>query len=262
MDRFSGFQDAFSDALRGNLGAIEPWVCPRHPDTPGMAVYRNTITRGSIDVLASTFSTVVTMVGEDWFRAAAAVYVGAHPPTTPSLLRYGADFPAWLSAFEPARDTPYLPAIARLDRLWWDAYFAADADALDPQALSVLSAEDLENTGLRLHPSVRIAEFDHNLASLWQAHRQDAPSREFGIAEGTECILIARSGLEVEGTIITPASHAFLAACRVGASVMTAADRAVATDPTASLPDLIRPLLVAGVFTHLAAARPGSEHDD
>ncbi len=262
MDRFSGFQDAFSDALAGDVAAIEPWVSPRHPDKPGMAVYRNTITRGSIDVLASTFSTVVTVVGEDWFRAAAAVYVGDHPPTTPSLLRYGADFPDWLSVFEPARDTPYLPALARLDRLWWDAYFAADAEALDPQALSVLLAEDLENTGFRLHPSVRVAAFDHNLASLWLAHRQDAPSGEFEIAEGTECILIARSGLDVEGTIITPASHAFLSACQVGASVMTAAGRVVAADPTASLRDLIGPLLVAGVFTHLAAARPGSDHDN
>jgi hypothetical protein len=115
---------------------------------------------------------------------------------------------------------------------------------------------------LRLHPSVGISAFDHNLASLWLAHRQEAPPGEFEITEVPEYLLIVRSGLEVGCMIITAASYAFLEACQAGESVLTAAGRALAADPGASLPDIVRTHLVGGVFTSLTEKRPGSAHDD
>ena len=261
MRSLGSFQDALGDALRGDVGAIAPWLATSLSDTPGLSVYRNTVTRGSVDVLVATFSTVVRMVGEDWFRAAAAIYVADRPPSTPSLLSYGEDFPDWLSTFPQAQDTPYLSAIACLDRLWWEAYFAAEADILDPEAVSRLDAEELESTTLRLHPSVRLAAFDHNLGSLWLKHRDDASPGEFEITDTAECVLIVRGGLQVESKTISPASHAFLAACQAEKSVMAAAGRALSIDQAASLPEIIGAHLAAGVLSSVAAARAESDHD-
>jgi hypothetical protein len=240
---------------------MAPWLDGAPDETPGLAVYRNTVTRGSIDVLAATFSTVVRIVGEDWFRAAAATYVADRLPSTPSLLRYGDDFAQWLSSFPPAQDTPYLTAIAHLDRLWWDAYFAADADFLDPADLAQLDAAALDSTALFLHPSVRLAAFDHNLASLWQAHRDEAGPSAFEITTTSECIVIARGGLDVSIRPISAAEHAFLAACLAGESIMAAASRAAMIDAAASLPDIIAAQIAARVFSSLAPTRTGSDHD-
>ena len=74
----------------------------------GLGVYRNTIASAAIDALAATFATVLLMVGEEWFRAAAREFARAHPPTDPALIGYGADFPQWLADFPPAADAPYL----------------------------------------------------------------------------------------------------------------------------------------------------------
>lgn len=197
MHRLADFQKAFGAALRGDEGAVAPWLAPTG-QAAGLAVYRNTVTRGSIDVLVATFGTVVRIVGEEWFRAAAAVYVAEQPPTTPSMLRYGAGFAQWLSAFPPAQDTPYLPAIADLDRLWWDAYFADEAECLAPEALASLDEGSLNSTALALHPSVRLAAFDQNLAGLWLSQRDDATAAEFEIASTPEAIVIVRRGLQVE----------------------------------------------------------------
>ena len=45
-----------------------------------------------VDALAATYSTVVQMVGETWFRAAAREFAVVQPPSEPSLVRYGAGF--------------------------------------------------------------------------------------------------------------------------------------------------------------------------
>ncbi len=261
MHSLAAFQSALGEALQGETSAIASWLETPASDTPGLSVYRNTVTRGSIDVLTATFSTVVGLVGEDWFRAAAAIYVAAHRPSTPSLLRYGADFANWLASFPPAQDTPYLSAIAQLDRLWWDAYFAAEAEALDPAVLAQLDASALQSTALVLHPSVRLAGFEHNLASLWLAHRDTGQPGEFEIAAEPEAILIARNGLDVATSLTSPGDHAFLAACQDGSSIMTAAGHALAMDPAASLTEILAAHLSAGVFSGLAPARSGPDHD-
>ena len=260
MGDLSRFQGAFSAALRGDTALIEPWLTTPPSEASGLAVYRNTVARGAIDALVATYSTVVSMVGEVWLRAAAAVYADGHRPATPSLLGYGADFPEWLSRFPPAADAPYLSAVARLDRLWWESYFAAEAGALDPSAFSRLGVADLEVTNVGLHPSVRVASFDHNLGSLWLAHRDQDQPGDFEIAEVAECVLIVRAGMEVEARLIEPASYAFLVASLAGESLMAAAERATAIDPKVSLPDIISSNLAAGVFTRLSP-RPGPDHD-
>jgi hypothetical protein len=260
MRSLSRFQSALGQALEGDIEPMAPWLEHAPANTPGLAVYRNTVTRGSLDVLASTFSTVVRMVGEDWFGAAAAAYLSDHRPSTPSLLHYGADFAGWLSDFAPAQDTPYLSSIAHLDRLWWDAYFAAEAKALDPAVLSQLDAEGLETTALVLHPSVRLAAFDHNLASLWLTHREEEGPAEFEITATPEHVLISRRDLEVSPRLISPAEHAFLTACQNGDSIMAAAGSALAIDPAAALPEIIGAHVAAGVLSSLTPTPAGSDH--
>ena len=261
MRSLAAFQSALGEALQGETSAIAPWLETPLSDTPGLSVYRNTVTRGSIDVLAGAFSTVVGLVGEDWFRAAAAIYVTDHPPSMPSLLHYGDDFADWLASFPPAQDTPYLSAVAQLDRLWWDAYFAAEAERLDLTVLPQLDVAALQSTALVLHPSVRLAAFDYNLASLWLAHRNNGQPGEFEIAAEPEAILMVRNGLDVASSLTSAADHAFLAACQDGESIMTAASHALAMDAVASLPDILAAHLSAGVFSGLAPTRAGFHHD-
>ncbi|PLK72719.1 DUF2063 domain-containing protein [Rhizobium sp. TH135] len=121
------------------------------------AVYRNNVTVSLIDALASIFPTVKNLVGEDFFRAMARLYVTAHPPTSPLLFTYGGSFPAFLENFPPAADLPFLADVARVERLWLDAYHEADATPLDPSTLAKVPAEDLAGIRFRPHPAMRIA---------------------------------------------------------------------------------------------------------
>jgi hypothetical protein len=130
------------------------------------------------------------MVGEDWFRAAAALFAREAPPTSAALADYGEDFPTWLDRFPPARDLPYLAGVAHLDRLWTEALFAAEALPLEPNAFAALPLEDLAQARVALHPSVRFAAFDAGLPGLWAAARGGEDALD--LSEAPQGLLLVR----------------------------------------------------------------------
>lgn len=237
----AGFHAAFAAALRGtsrNAG--------HHPR---LSVYRNTVLAGSVDALASLFPTVEKMVGPAWMRAAAAAFAIDNPPASPSLLAYGDTFPKWLSHFPPAEDTPYLSAIADIDRLRWTAYFADDAQAMAPAALATLEAQDISTIGIALHPSARIARFEGNIVSLWHAHQDKRLPDAFMISNEREDALIVRPEREVNVVLIDASTLAFLDACQRGESLLQAASCAAEAGGDASVAKVLHACLSAGAFS-------------
>lgn len=252
LSELGAFQDAFELALAGNQHALTPWL--ERAGDRGVDVYRNTTLAGSIDALAAAYPTVLKLTGEVWFRVAAVEYVRGAPPTRPSLVDYGDAFPAWLERFPPAADTPYLGSIARIDRLWWEAHFAPDADSLAGQAFAGLSEDDLGALGLELHPGVRFADFGQTVVSLWLAQQFPSPSA-FMLAHKREFVLISRPGRHVDLTAIGPGEHAFFTACVNGRSLLEAAEAALTRAPEANLPTIIAFGLEKGAFARLRSVQ-------
>ncbi len=127
------FQDEFARALLVEdcaAAGIAPEIA-RLAAQPAFAVYRNTVMKGCIDALQANYPSIARLVGEEWFRAAAALYARSNLPRHPTLADYGADFVGFLAAFAPAADLPYLPGVARLDRFWTEAHTAHDEPPLD-----------------------------------------------------------------------------------------------------------------------------------
>jgi len=249
MPELMDFQDAFVAALAGQTSALSPWLAPGEGET-GLAVYRNTIARGCVDALAANFPTVLSMVGEDWFRAAAALFARETPPTHAALLDYGETFPAWLERFPPADDLPYLASVARLDRLWTEALFAAEAPILTARALADLPPEVLAQANLPLHPSVRFASFEVGIPSLWAAAR--AGREDLELSGQAETLLCVRDGSAVRHWVINEAETAFLRACRDNLTAAEAAERAALAQSDVPLAPLFAALIARGVFTEPA----------
>jgi hypothetical protein len=250
--RLADYQDAFAHALLvGDAGGVQPSVAHLVAQ-PGFAVYRNTVLKGCIDALQANFPAVARLVGEEWFRAAAAIYVRRALPSTPTLLTYGRDFADFLGDFEPASELPYLAHVARIDRLWTEAHAAADDGILDPAALARLSPDDMGRLALRPHAAARWAWCDeHPTYTLWLRNRDasaDSPSEVDWRGEG---VLLTRPHGAVVHHPLPREGAAFLTACAGGLDIERAVTAALDVNSTTDLPALIGQCLQAGAFASL-----------
>lgn len=250
------FQDAFANTL-----ALHPTTAPAAPQMarliaqPGFAVYRNTVMKGCIDALQASYPAVARLVGDEWFRAAAALYVPTHLPRSPVLLDYGSDFADFLDGFEPARELPYLADVARLDRLWTEAHIARDEAPVAAASVAELAPDQLAAAFLRPHPSARWAWYDEQpIVTIWQRNRMpgavvdgvNGEAEQFGWhAEG---VLLTRPRGEVQWIALPKPACALLDACARGDTLADAAVAALEVDPHVDLAPLMESLLCAGAF--------------
>ncbi|MBP8295834.1 MAG: putative DNA-binding domain-containing protein [Burkholderiales bacterium] len=241
------FQDAFAQALfdRGETaGSALAAVAAQ----PGFAVYRNTVIKGCIDALQANYPAVARLVGDEWFRAAAAEFVRGHLPEHPALLYYSAGFADFLRGFAPAGELPYLADVAHLDRFWTEAHAARDAAALLPDALSGLAPEALAGSVLEPHPAARWAFFaGQPVYSIWRCNRERADGEGELDWQGEGALLTRPAGV-VRWRPLDAAACAFLDACARGARLETAAAAALAVNADADLGSLVASLLAAGAF--------------
>jgi hypothetical protein len=245
------FQDAFAHAL------LAPGVTPA-PDVaafaaqPAFAVYRNTVAKGCIDALQSNYPVVARLVGEEWFRAAAAVYVREALPVDPTLLRYGSSFADFLARFGPAAEIPYLPGVAQLDRLWTEAHAAADEKALDPAAVACLTPEELAGVMLQTHAAARWAWFEEApIYTIWTRNRADSVPDD-NIEWRPEGALLVRPRDTVEWIALDAAGCAFLDACAAGRTLAGAAQEALQAQDDADISQLLATLLGVGAFGRMS----------
>ena len=241
-------QSAFSAALLDPGFACPPGLAAWNGSDPAQrfAVYRNNVIVSLIDALADTFPVTQTLVGEDFFRPMARLFVHAHPPQSPVLANYGGAFPDFVERFPPAARVPYLAAVARLEMARVAAYHAADVPALSVTQLATILADEaaLPTRCLTLHPSVGVLQSAYAIVSLWSAH-QGLLAIEAVVPEVAQTALILRCGLDVEIYSIPPAAGRFIQQLQTGKPLGAAAGEDFDLAPILGL--LIRKGVLSGV---------------
>jgi hypothetical protein len=252
----AALQQRFVEALRADRDCVPQGVTSHSDPHPikRFHIYRNNVHSSLIGVLRARFPVVERLVGEEFFRAAARIFVEAHPPRSPALFEYGGEFIPFLETFEPARELPYLPDVARLEWLRNRAYHAADAEPVPPADLAAVAPDDLPRLRLGLHPSAQLFASDYPAVSIWEANAQGgevAPLAE-GLAQ--EDALILRPRLEVLVLRLGPGGHAFADALARQEPLAGAAGAAVEADSRFSLPETLGALIGAGAFSGFSIA--------
>jgi Putative DNA-binding domain len=211
-------------------------------------VYRNNVTVSLIDALAAVSPATQRITGVDFFRAMARFHVRAVPPTSPLLFEYGRDFPDFIESYEYAKPMPWLADVARIERAWLDAYHAADAESLRPQALASIPPERLADIIFVPHPATRIVRSRFLAVTIFTVNRGTGPVGHLEATE-PEDALVTRPGSEVIVRHLPPGGAAFLTRLIAGQPLGTAAAAALAHSPAFDLAANIAGMMDAGVFT-------------
>ena len=212
------------------------------------SVYRNTVIHSLIAALSQRFPVVRRIVGPDFFDAMAAVFVSAHPPRTPLIHAYGADFPAFLAAFPPAATLPYLPDVARIEVMRGQAYHAADAAPMSGDAIATAVGSAPDSAVLSLHPSLYIAISELPVVSIWRMNQpNETPSTPEPRAEAA---LVFRAKEDAVVLTVTPALGAIAAAVRDGLPLGVVAKDHAPDAIAEALSAFMRHALIVGVEHH------------
>ena len=228
------------DDLRGRDG---------QPSQKRLSVYRNNVTVSLVEALMATFPATLMIVGEEFFRAAATIYVRKDPPDSPVLISYGSGFPDFLETFEPAANLPYLPDIARIEISWVQAYHAADLSVLAAEVLGAVSPDVLSTARFQPHPAAQIIQSDFPIVTIWEMNRSgEVNPVDMKIAESA---LITRPEMDVEVRRLPPGGAVFLSALSAGTPFGEAAEQAMTEHPEFDLPGNIAGMLEAGIFARI-----------
>jgi hypothetical protein len=225
----SGFQDVFAKVLR-DPGATVPGGVTAHNSTAPrkrFAVYRNNVAVGLAAALEARFPATRKIVGEDFFKAVAQLFAAAHPPRSPLLMFYGDEFPAFLAAFGPAKDVPYLADVARLEAARTRTYHAADAKPLTAEALHATSQQALAELRFILHPALEIVASDYPIVTIWAMNSGEMELAPIMDWHGEDAF-VSRPGLDTEVRRLPPGAKSFLQSLAAGQPLGAAAASALA----------------------------------
>ncbi|GAB2184625.1 HvfC/BufC N-terminal domain-containing protein [Roseibium sp. LAB1] len=214
-------------------------------------VYRNNVIVSLTEALGETFPAVKTLLGEEYFKALAQAFVMDHPPVSPVLIWYGAEFADFLNAFPPLEAYPYLGDVARLEWAWLQAYHAADAAPLDPAALGDVDPQRLGNVRFAPHPAAHVVTSGWPVWALARTNRFDPDGAEAVDLAEPQAVMITRPDMEVNVYLLRPGGAVFAKDLLQGHTLAEAAGRAQGDDEAFSLSDCLSDCLVAGAFSGL-----------
>jgi len=206
-------------------GLIDPQGRPAHRR---FSVYRNNVASSLTRAMEAGFPVVRRLVGDEFFGAMAVIHLRRHPPRSPILTLYGADFPEFLSGFPPVAHLGYLPCVARLELAIRASYHAADAT---PATLESLGPDPM-SARLRLAPAVRLLDSPWPIWSIWQAQTNGGPSPVMR----PEPVLILRPGFDPKPHLVTAATARFITALMAH---QTLAEAVITAGPELSLGDTL-----------------------
>lgn len=243
-------QAAFAGMMKGEdqPGLEAAVVGDAIPAAARLRVYRHHVEQSLVAALAATFSTVQTIVGEDFFRAMARRYVAGDLPRQPVLAEYGASFQAFVAGYEPAASLPYLADVARLDWALNLAFHSPATNPLTAADLSSLPAERVAELPLALAPGAAILRSSYPIDRIWQVSQPGATDESVALGAGGVSLLVLRREDDAAFVPVSEAEEAFLSALERGETLERAAEVGFRTNDAFDLSTTFTRLLALKAF--------------
>ncbi|MFW8634081.1 DNA-binding domain-containing protein [Cribrihabitans pelagius] len=219
-------------------------------------VYRNNVTVSLCEALHSAFPVIAKLLGKENMDGIARLYLRAHPPASPLMMFYGAEFPAFLEAMPQLAHLGYLGDVARLELALRRAYHARDAIPIAPETLGAMAPETLMAATLEFAPAVQLLRSSWPLHAIWRYNSEaGAPKPQ----AGGQDVLVTRPEFDPAPALLPPGGGAWIGALTAGESLGAALDHAAEDTPGFDLGATLALLLQGGAITVLNTSAETNE---
>ncbi|HKK86965.1 MAG TPA: DNA-binding domain-containing protein [Roseovarius sp.] len=243
-------QAQFHDALLDSSKSVPSGLSDGRGQPAGarFSVYRNNVAVSLTDALEVSFPAIHSLIGPENFKKVAGLFLRQHPPKSPMIMVYGDEFPDFLGEFHPLNHIAYLPDVARLEQALRESYHAADADAVDPNALAALPHEALATSRLILAPSLRLVRSRWPIHAIWSYALDKTSPKPKNQAQD---VLITRPEYDPECRSLPPGAGVFVANILEGKTLGDAFEKAMHDAPEFDLTGLLTMLLDTASITEI-----------
>ena len=259
MPSLHELQMHFSAALfDGTAEALMPWICSDGIDSEArIEIYRNNLHETFRKTLALEFPVIQRLVGEDYFRHLALLYLGDYPSRSGDLHHIGQHFPRFLTGWFENTPYSYLSDVASLEWAHQESLVAAEAAPIDPGVLLKFAPEECAQLRFRLHPACRLVRSAYPIVRIWRVNQSEAAlTGTIDLGSGPDHVLVRRAEEATEFRRLPPGEFALLAALANGATLGEAYDAGCAADPKFDVGAALHRVFALGVLTQ--AQRPPS----
>ncbi len=158
-----------------------------------LQVYRNNIRFTLREALQDIYPATYALVGDDFFKHLARLYLETHPPASGNILDMGAYLPEFISSFSQLSNLPYLEDVSKVDWFTHEAFHSESADPCDISRLGSFAPEQHAGLRLHLHPSVRLLRSRYPAFDIWRFAKQ--PDGEYpapDLETAPQCVMVLR----------------------------------------------------------------------
>jgi hypothetical protein len=218
-------------------------------------IYRNNTFASLTATLMAVFPVTVQLLGENYFRQVAGLFIRNNPPVEARLVRYGGNFGNFLARIEEIRAMPFVADTARLE---W-----AIAEALDAAVLPACSLAELQtaeaDVALEIHlqPSLRLLFSRWPALTIWSAHQAGGDLDALAaISRHPQRIAVWRNREAVRFLNLDRASFTFFHRLKKTADLEVAVSRTLAIEPEFDLAGPLCGLFADGLVARIRQTRP------
>lgn len=229
--------------------------------TGRMAIYRNNVVASLMTAMEDTFPVFVRYVGESFFKQLAFQFVETHKPDNAVLADYGEQFPAFIKHQEGLTEYPYLSELARLERLYIDAFHSADGGAIRIEEFQTLLAQPdlLPTCRLVFRPDFHLFFAEFAVVSLWLEHQKQQEADLSGIQiDRPEFAFLIRRQQRVHLIRVTQSDWVALSKIQEGMKLGDVIEQMTVIDPAWSFIPLFQQMIHFECVSELRIDERGS----
>ncbi|MCK5830509.1 MAG: putative DNA-binding domain-containing protein [Methylococcales bacterium] len=190
-------QLAHSQSADKFLEYLEPCgnLLPEHQ----LAIYQNNV-RGALQKsLAQVYPVCQKIVGDNYFKQLASVYIKQYPSKHHDLNSYGEYFSDFIKSQclqrNELNDFSYLSDLVQLEWFYQQVYYAAEGSLFDFSAYAKLNEQQQVNTVFQLIPCLNFFSSDYPVLSIWQMNQEGSNKHQSLDLNSENCCVFRKKNL-------------------------------------------------------------------